>query len=258
MKSKYALFIISIICLSTTNKSLAQSVFFDLDSLNQIQLKYKIAQSFPKQYKDSLICERLYNIPDSIILNAFPFDADSIVVAVPNLGKDSYEDVYCDFDKPGRYPVISKMTPKDIVEFANNIYNYDFTGSYSIYYSSVDKNNPPHSDIYQFETTVEDMVVHTSLSMATPPTIPNIILLFYYYNKINYIGLYFDIKESQVRIATSFLEPTKLYLGEYCPDRYLRLGNFFKSKYNINIVEFENYDYGIPLLPLIENQKLDN
>lgn len=255
MKSIYVLVLISSISLLTTNKSLAQSVFFDMDSLNLIQLKYKIAQSFPEQYKDSLICEKLYNIPDSIILNAFPFDADSIVVAVPNLGIDSYEDVYCDFDKLGRYPVISKMTPKDIVEFADNIYNYDFTGSYSIYYSSVEKNNPPHSDIYQFETTVGDKIVHTSLSMATPPTIPNIILLFYHYNKINYVGLYFDIKESQVRIATSFLEPAKLYLGEYCPDRNLRLRNFFKSKYNINIVEFENYDYGVPLIPLNENKK---
>lgn len=253
MKSIYVLFIISVVSL-IMNKSLAQSIFFDMEALNKIQSKYQLTQSIDNEYKDSLICVKAHNIPDSILLNSYPFDADSIFIAIPNLGRDTYDDVYYDFDKPGRYPIISKMTKEETAEFADNIYNYNFTGNHSIYYSSVEKDNPPRIEIYQYETTFRDMVIRTSLSRAKNFTLPNIILLFYHHNKINYIGIYFDDEESQIRMATSFMEPKKLYLGEYCPDRNLRLRNFFKSKYNLDIIEYENYDYGVPLLPLIENQ----
>ncbi|NDV67899.1 hypothetical protein [Dysgonomonas sp. 25] len=252
MKTKYILLVLT--GLLVFSDSLAQSIFFDLDTLHEVQFKYRNRQIILDQYSDSLICKRLYNIPDSVILQSYPYNADSILVAIPDSCRDTHDNVYCDFDKTNRYPILSKMTKEEMLEFADNIYNYDFVGNYSIYYSSIERNNPSVFNINQYKDSINDIVLQTtSFAHKEEITLPNIILLFYHHNAINYIGLYFDDNEHQLRMATSFLCSGMLYLGEYCPDRNLRLRNFFKSRYNMEILKFK--DYIPPLLPLIETSK---
>lgn len=251
MKTIYISFILITIWLLSINSSFAQSIFFKFDELHKIQLKYQSKQVDPNQYGDSLLCEKLYNIPDSVILKNYPYDADSIYVAIPDSSKDTSDNVFCGYNKIDRYPIIAKMTKDELLEFTDNIYNYDCVGNYSIFYSSVEKNDPPRYDVHQHSDTISGLILSTTSFAKKEPTLPNIILLFYHKNIINYIGIYFDDDENQVRMATSFTEPTMLYLGEYCLDRNLRLRNYFQSRYNIKITKFE--DYIPPLLPLIEN-----
>jgi hypothetical protein len=59
-------------------------------------------------------CKKTYNIPDSSFLSVFPFNADSIIIALP---KDSCDD---------EIRTLKKMTSEEIGKFASILYNYDY------------------------------------------------------------------------------------------------------------------------------------
>lgn len=225
-------------------------VFYDLDCDTIVYLK----DSLLIEWGANIIChphnsksEKKYNIPDSIFLSSYPFNADSIVIVQgSNYCNEGYK--YLEIQHEllqeygiNNYRIIKKMSTDEIVEFADNLYNYDFLDYNPIRqpYSSVTVDNPP---IYNYSwagklgqvITGSDTYLFTNNNTHTPP---NIILLFYHNKTINYVGLYFD-SDYQIRIATSFLSKGKgePFFGNFCFDRNIRLRSFFQSNYNLNIV----------------------
>ena len=168
-------------------------------------------------------CDKKYNIPDSLFLALYPFDADSIVIVYPDTCCDSFSK-YKDYHDLFK---LKKMGKKDIAFFASQLYNYDYIDSRS---SRVIVKN-----IDQFRR-------------------PDIVLLFYHNHVQNSLGLYFD-ECPQLRIETSFSE---LYWGADCSDLYNRLISFFKEKYDYTIKECSDCVPVPIILPLIEKQKFDN
>lgn len=64
--------------------------------------------------REDFRCEKKFNIPDSLFVSVFPFNADSIIIAVP---KDS-----CGSE----IHTLKKMTLEEIGQFAGILYNYDY------------------------------------------------------------------------------------------------------------------------------------
>lgn len=169
-------------------------------------------------------CEKIYNIPDSLFLGLYPFDADSIVIAYPDTCCDSFSKYgdYQDFFKLG------KMEKKNIAYFASQLYNYNY----------IDRKDS-----------------HVIVKHIDQIRRPDIVFLFYHNHVQNTLALYFD-ECPQLRIETTFSE---LYWGAECSDLYNRLIYFFKEEYDFTIKKCREYIAPVPpILPLIENKKLDN
>jgi hypothetical protein len=145
-------------------------------------------------------CKKQYNIPDSLFLTVYPFDADSILVAVP-------EDVH---NSDPKMKVLAKMTSKETGEFANILYNYDYK-------------------------KVELITIISEGYYKNYP--PDIMLEFFRNNHRDYIYLFFD--DRKIRIVNYFLdnknEDVDIYWGEYCEERHSMLIKFFLNNYKYDI-----------------------
>lgn len=106
-------------------------------------------------------CEKKYDVPDSLFLTLYPFDADSIVIVYPDTCCDSFSK-YKDFRD---FFKLKKMENKEIAFFANQLYNYDY----------IEENN------YRVVATYIDQIKR-----------PDIIFLFYHNQTQNELVLYFD------------------------------------------------------------------
>lgn len=163
------------------------------------------------------MCKKKYNVPDSLFLTLYPFNADSIVIVYPDTCCDSFSR-YEDFRDLFK---LKKMKKEEIAFLANQLYNYNY----------IEKSN------YRVITTYIDQIKR-----------PDIIFLFYHNQTQNELVLYFD-EYPQLRMETSFHE---LYWGANCSDLYNRLISFFKEEYNFTIEKCKEC-YLPVVLPLIED-----
>jgi len=194
--------------------------FKTLDSLKfiySIDKKYKrIAFDNPmpppppdiKKSRKCFKCERKHNIPDSVFLNSYPFNADSILIYYPNSNCDDFVN----------YHLLKKMEKSEIVLFADLLYNYDYKKQAKL------------------------TIISISLSSFDRPDLK---IAFYHKNEQNDLLLYFD-EESQVRFESSFDETMIIDWGAYCEERYNQLKRFFYETYCYEIKECIEEEPEIP------------
>lgn len=168
-------------------------------------------------------CGKKYNIPDSLFLALYPFDADSIVIVYPDTCCDSFSK-YKDYHDLFK---LKRMEKKDIAFFASQLYNYDYIN---------------RRDCRAIVKNIDQI------------RRPDIVLLFYHNHVQNSLALYFD-ECPQLRFDSSFSE---LYWGTDCSDLYNRLISFFKEKFDFTIKKCSDCIPVPIILPLIEKQKSDN
>jgi hypothetical protein len=148
-----------------------------------------------KKYRKDFRCEKKFNIPDSLFLTVFPFNADSIMIAAP---RDSCEN---------KIHILRKMTSEETGQFASILYNYDY------------------------RKKAEITMTHYAWSRTFPP---NVALLFYNNGKSDFLYLFFEGNQLLIKDSFSN-DDTDIYWGECCDERYNLLKQFFLDNYNYKI-----------------------
>jgi len=160
-------------------------------------------------------CKKKYNIPDSVFLKTYPFNADSILIYYPDLDCDNFKDYY----------LLKKMTTQEIAIFTDLLYNYDYKT--------------------KAKTT---LLVRSNYSFNRA----DLKMIFHHKDTVNEMKLFFEEKPHEQ--ATQFwIESTfeDIDFGTSCSDSYKRFKNFFKNIYHYDIKECVEIEIEIP--DLVQN-----